>query len=136
MVLFISYIIMMEYKVVVTCAPMAGKTCLINRFVRGVFCGSEEYVPTLEDSYRKVIPIEGENCLLDITDTSGDPVYSTFVESTLRKGDGFLCLFPTDDFDCFELALQFLLKIQLIKKGTNPCIVLVGSKSDRSDRRH
>ena len=124
----------MEYKTVVTGAPMVGKTCLINRFVRGVFCGSE-YVPTLQDSYRKVIAVEQESCLLDITDTSGDPVYSTFAESTIREGDGFLCLFPMDDFDSFELALEFLLQIQLVKKGTSPCVVFVGSKSDRSDRR-
>lgn len=123
----------MEYKIVVTGGPMVGKTCLINRFVRGVYCESE-YVPTLEDSYRKVVTVEQESCLLDITDTSGDPLFSTFTESKIREGDGFLCLFPMDDFDSFEIALDFLLTIKLVKKGTSPCILFVGSKSDMCDR--
>ena len=112
---------------------MAGKTCLINRFVRNAFC--EDYLPTIEDSYRKVLSYEGEDYLLDITDTSGDPLYMSHTESLTRKGDGFLCLFPMDDVDAFQTALQFISKIELIKKDLNPTIMLVGTKCDEEVRR-
>jgi small GTP-binding protein len=35
----------------------------------------EEYDPTIEDSYRKQVVIDGETCLLDILDTAGQEEY-------------------------------------------------------------
>lgn len=40
---------------------------LMNSFV-------DEYDPTIEDSYRKQVVIDGETCLLDILDTAGQEV--------------------------------------------------------------
>ena len=34
----------------------------------------DEYDPTIEDSYRKQVVIDGETCLLDILDTAGQEV--------------------------------------------------------------
>lgn len=84
-------------------------------------------------TYRKVINVEGESCLLDIIDTAGDPLFDTHTESKIREGDGFLCLFPMDqdNLDNFERALEFLLNIKMVKKGTKPCIILVGTKYDK-----
>ena len=36
----------------------------------------DEYDPTIEDSYRKQVVIDGETCLLDILDTAGQEEYS------------------------------------------------------------
>ena len=35
----------------------------------------DEYDPTIEDSYRKQVVIDGETCLLDILDTAGQEEY-------------------------------------------------------------
>lgn len=45
-----------------------------------LFCASllsfvDEYDPTIEDSYRKQVVIDGETCLLDILDTAGQEEY-------------------------------------------------------------
>ena len=47
----------------------AGKSALTVRFIQGNFV--EKYDPTIEDSYRKLVEVDGTACMLDIMDTAG-----------------------------------------------------------------
>lgn len=118
------------YKLILVGASQVGKSSLVNMFVRNVFLNECDYVPTLEDSYRKIVSVEGENCFLDIMDTSGDPALYPVIEDQIRKGDGFLCVFALDDMYSFEQVTHFINKIRLIKE--DPPILLVGNKCDKS----
>ena len=121
----------MEYKLILVGASLVGKSSLVNMFVRNVFLNECDYVPTLEDSYRMIVSVEGENCLLDIVDTSGDPGLYPVVENQVRKGDGFLCVFALDDMYSFEQVVHFINKIRLVKD--DPPILLVGNKCDKNE---
>ncbi len=46
-----------------------GKSALTIQLIQNHFV--DEYDPTIEDSYRKQVVIDGETCLLDILDTAG-----------------------------------------------------------------
>lgn len=46
-----------------------GKSALTVQFVQGIFV--EKYDPTIEDSYRKQVEVEGQQCMLEILDTAG-----------------------------------------------------------------
>ena len=59
-------IIMTEYKLVVVGAGGVGKSALTIQLIQNHFV--DEYDPTIEDSYRKQVVIDGETCLLDILD--------------------------------------------------------------------
>ncbi|KAF9808004.1 hypothetical protein SFRURICE_017176 [Spodoptera frugiperda] len=48
----------------------------------------DEYDPTIEDSYRKQVVIDGETCLLDILDTAGQEKYSAMRDQYMRMGEG------------------------------------------------
>lgn len=50
-----------------------GKSALTIQLIQNHFV--EEYDPTIEDSYRKQVVIDGETCLLDILDTAGQEEY-------------------------------------------------------------
>lgn len=63
---------MREYKLVVLGSGGVGKSTLTVRFVQGVFI--EKYDPTIEDSYRKKVEIDNEQCILEILDTAGTVV--------------------------------------------------------------
>lgn len=39
------------------------------QFVQGIFV--EKYDPTIEDSYRKQVEVDGQQCMLEILDTAG-----------------------------------------------------------------
>ena len=63
---------MTEYKLVVVGAGGVGKSALTIQLIQNHFV--DEYDPTIEDSYRKQVVIDGETCLLDILDTAGQEV--------------------------------------------------------------
>ena len=69
---------MREYKIVVLGSGGVGKSALTVQFVQGIFV--EKYDPTIEDSYRKQVVIDGETCLLDILDTAGQEVNNSSTE--------------------------------------------------------
>ncbi|KAE8623104.1 hypothetical protein XENTR_v10005495 [Xenopus tropicalis] len=60
---------MREYKLVVLGSGGVGKSALTVQFVQGIFV--EKYDPTIEDSYRKQVEVEGQQCMLEILDTAG-----------------------------------------------------------------
>ena len=53
---------------------------------------SKEYFPTIERTYRKVLQMEGEDCLLEIIDSSGDPIFSQVTEYQIRRRDDFVII--------------------------------------------
>ncbi len=57
--------------------------------------------PCLQDSYRKLVVIDGETCLLDILDTAGQEEYSAMRDQYMRTGEGFLCVFAINNLKSF-----------------------------------
>jgi small GTP-binding protein len=53
-----------EYHIVVLGAGGVGKSCLTAQFVQNVWI--ESYDPTIEDSYRKQIEVDGRQCILEM----------------------------------------------------------------------
>jgi len=58
-----------EYKVVVLGGGGVGKSALTVRFVHSLFV--EKYDPTIEDSYRRTINVDGITVSLEVLDTAG-----------------------------------------------------------------
>lgn len=60
---------MKEIKVVIMGGGGVGKSALTVQFVRNVFVST--YDPTIEDTYRKPVIIDGQQYLVEILDTAG-----------------------------------------------------------------
>lgn len=58
-----------EYKVVVLGGGGVGKSALTVRFVHSLFV--EKYDPTIEDSYRRTLNVDGITVALEVLDTAG-----------------------------------------------------------------
>ena len=67
----------------------------------------DEYDPTIEDSYRKQVVIDGETCLLDILDTAGQEDYAVIRDNYIRSGQAFLCVFSVSERSTFEEMEEF-----------------------------
>lgn len=74
---------MREYKIVVLGSGGVGKSALTVQFVQGIFV--EKYDPTIEDSYRKQVEVDGQQCMLEILDTAGT-VIKRFISLAYRLG--------------------------------------------------
>uniref|UniRef100_A0A8C6X4T9 Small monomeric GTPase n=1 Tax=Naja naja TaxID=35670 RepID=A0A8C6X4T9_NAJNA len=113
---------MTEYKLVVVGAGGVGKSALTIQLIQNHFV--DEYDPTIEDSYRKQVVIDGETCLLDILDTAGQEEYRVFVYIHHYR----VLLLPS--FLSF-----FSLQEQIKRKGFEDVpMVLVGNKCDLPSR--
>ncbi|RXN11421.1 hypothetical protein ROHU_010653 [Labeo rohita] len=100
---------MTEYKLVVVGAGGVGKSALTIQLIQNHFV--DEYDPTIEDSYRKQVVIDGETCLLDILDTAGQEEYSAMRDQYMRTGEGFLCVFAINNTKSFEDIHQYSFRI-------------------------
>lgn len=123
---------MTEYKLVVVGAGGVGKSALTIQLIQNHFV--EEYDPTIEDSYRKQVVIDGETCLLDILDTAGQEEYSAMRDQYMRTGEGFLCVFAVNNSKSFEDINQYREQIKRVKDADEVPMVLVGNKVDLPSR--
>ena len=124
---------MSEYKIVVFGAGAVGKSALTIQFVQGQFI--TDYDPTIEDSYKRPLNVEGENCQLDITDTAGQDDFAAMRTSYMRQGKGFILVYAIDDRASFEEIEVFHRELIRTKSTTSVPCVICGNKCDLEDRR-
>jgi len=95
----------------------------------------EDYDPTIEDLYRKMCVIEGEETLVDVLDTAGQEEFSAMREHYMLDGEGFLFVYSITDRGSFDLIRTYHQQILRVKDTDSVPIILVGNKSDlESDR--
>lgn len=123
---------MTEYKLVVVGAGGVGKSALTIQLIQNQFV--DEYDPTIEDSYRKQVVIDGETCLLDILDTAGQEEYSAMRDQYMRTGEGFLLVFAVNNAKSFEDIAMYREQIRRVKDSDYVPMVLVGNKCDLPQR--
>ena len=76
----------------------------------------DEYDPTIEDSYKKQVVIDGETCMLDIIDTGGqDDEYITLEDQYMKTGEGFLIVFAVNNVRSFEQCAAYREQIKRAK---------------------
>ncbi|KAK1897946.1 Ras-related protein Rap-1b [Dissostichus eleginoides] len=115
---------MREYKLVVL---GSGGTV---QFVQGIFV--EKYDPTIEDSYRKQVEVDGQQCMLEILDTAGTEQFTAMRDLYMKNGQGFALVYSITAQSTFN-DLQDLREQILRVKDTEdrPGQVETGSGGDR-----
>eukprot|EP01121_Diplochlamys_sp_Union-15-3_P011617 TRINITY_DN3383_c0_g2_i1.p1 TRINITY_DN3383_c0_g2~~TRINITY_DN3383_c0_g2_i1.p1 ORF type:complete len:210 (-),score=40.57 TRINITY_DN3383_c0_g2_i1:26-616(-) len=121
------------YKLVLVGVGGVGKSCLTIQYISNKFV--DDYDPTLEDSYRKQVHIDAEECILDIFDTAGQEDFSAVRDQYMRTGDGFLCVYSITLQSSFDEAQNLHEHILRVKDLDGVPFVLIGNKCDlESDR--
>ena len=105
-----------------------GKSCLTAQFVQGVWI--ERYDPTIEDSYRKQIDVDGRQVILEILDTAGTEQFTAMRELYMKSGQGFLLVFSITSRSSLHELSELREQLVNLKDDPNVPIVLVGNKSD------
>jgi len=103
------------------------------QFVQGVFV--ERYDPTIEDSYRKNIDVDGRHVVLEIMDTAGTEQFTAMRDMYMRLGQGFLLVFSITSASSLRELIELRDQIVRTKGDPNFPMVLVGNKSDLEEDR-
>lgn len=82
---------MRHFNVVVLGAGGVGKSALTVRFVQDVFV--ENYDPTIEEAYRRILDIDGVKTSLEVLDTAGAEQFTALKELYIKSGQGFVLVF-------------------------------------------
>ncbi|KAA8909773.1 P-loop containing nucleoside triphosphate hydrolase protein [Sphaerosporella brunnea] len=128
-----------EYNIVVLGAGGVGKSCLTAQFVQNVWI--ESYDPTIEDSYRKVVDVDGKSCILEILDTAGTEQFKIYLKTgkyclpyrlilEALLINGFLLVYSITSLTSFQELTPIRDAILRIKEVDDVPLVIVGNKSD------
>lgn len=127
---------MKEYKIVIMGGGGVGKSALTVQFVHDMFV--ERYDPTIEDSYRKIITVDGNKVTVEILDTAGTEQFVALHSLYVKSGDGFLLVFALNTLDSMhelEALHESIVRIKEAEGYTDKIpIVLCGNKCDLEDR--
>jgi len=121
------------YKLVVLGAGGVGKSALTIRMVTDNFL--ENYDPTIEDTYRKQIMVDGEPALLDILDTAGQEEFECMRDQWITDGDGFALVYSIVSRPSLEQVKSLYENILRIKEDEAFLVVLCGNKCDLTNLR-
>ena len=124
------------YKLVILGSGAVGKSAITVQLVSGHFV--QIYDPTIEDSYRTTISVDGEMISLDILDTAGQEEYSALRDQYMRSGDGYVIVYSITSTSSFLEASLFREQLYRVldKELTETIpIVLCGNKCDLETER-
>ncbi|KAJ8269306.1 hypothetical protein COCON_G00119130 [Conger conger] len=124
---------MREYKLVVLGSGGVGKSALTVQFVQGIFV--EKYDPTIEDSYRKQVEVDGQQCMLEILDTAGTEQFTAMRDLYMKNGQGFALVYSITAQSTFNDLQDLREQILRVKDTDDVPMILVGNKCDLDEER-
>ncbi|KAI9354407.1 ras-like protein 3 [Pilaira anomala] len=120
--------ILREYKIVMVGEGGVGKSAMTIQYIKSQF--TDEYDPTVEDSYKKQCVVDGECALLDILDTAGQEEYSAMREQYMRNGEGFILVYSITSMQSFDEVRKLYDQIARVKDFDSFPVILIGNKCD------
>merc|ERR1719210_2909349 len=124
---------MKDYKIVVLGSGGVGKSALTVQFVQNIFV--EKYDPTIEDSYRKQVEVDGTQCMLEILDTAGTEQFTAMRDLYMKNGQGFVLVYSITSQSTFNDLTDLREQILRVKDREDVPMCLVGNKCDLEDER-
>ncbi|EDO01385.1 hypothetical protein SS1G_03860 [Sclerotinia sclerotiorum 1980 UF-70] len=103
---------------------MSSKQMVLYKLV---VLGDGGYDPTIEDSYRKQVAIDGQSCMLEVLDTAGQEEYTALRDQWIRDGEGFVLVYSISSRSSFTRIQRFHNQIQRVKESSSSSPVYPGS---------
>ena len=116
-----------DYRVAVIGLSGVGKSSFVIQYLTHSF-PTEPLDPTVEETYRKVETIDGESCLMNILDSSGQEEYASMRCSFMRCSQGFLCVYDVTSRHSLEELETFIQQFLLISRQERYPMVVVQQK--------
>ncbi|KAH8205632.1 hypothetical protein TruAng_000126 [Truncatella angustata] len=118
---------------------LLGSKADVLTFVTAQFVHNEwieSYDPTIEDSYRTQVSVDGRQVVLEILDTAGTEQFVAMRDLYMKTGQGFLLVFSIASASSLAELQGLRDEIIRIKDDENVPIVICGNKADLEDQRN
>ncbi|XP_012874222.1 PREDICTED: GTPase RhebL1 [Dipodomys ordii] len=120
-------------KVLVLGYNAVGKTSLVHQFVNGEFL--EDYDPTVENTYSKIVTVGKDEFHLHLVDTAGQDEYSILPYSFIIGVHGYVLVYSITSLHSFQVIESLYQKLYEGYGKIQLPVVLVGNKLDLSTDR-
>mmetsp|Transcript_93573 Transcript_93573/g.185651 ORF Transcript_93573/g.185651 Transcript_93573/m.185651 type:complete len:214 (-) Transcript_93573:83-724(-) len=122
-----------KYKLVFLGEQAVGKTSVITRFMYDTF--DNNYQATIGiDFLSKTMYLEDRTVRLQLWDTAGQERFRSLIPSYIRDSSGAIVVYDITDRRSFLNTAKWIEDVRN-ERGSDVVIVLVGNKTDISDRR-
>lgn len=122
-----------KYKLVFLGEQAVGKTSVITRFMYDTF--DNNYQATIGiDFLSKTMYLEDRTVRLQLWDTAGQERFRSLIPSYIRDSSGAIVVYDITNRASFLNTSKWIEDVRS-ERGTDVVIVLVGNKTDLSDRR-
>ena len=122
-----------EIKLVVMGSGGVGKSAITVQFIQGIFI--KKYDPTIEESYRKTVDVDGKQFMLEILDTAGTEQFTAMRDLYMKNGQGFALVYSLISESTFQDLKLIRNQIVKVKDTEDIPMVLVGNKCDLEEKR-
>eukprot|EP00128_Syssomonas_multiformis_P006675 Colp12_sorted_trinity150504_noHs@16095 len=123
----------LQHKLAVLGSGAVGKSSITLQYLTHRY--TEDYDPTIEDSYTKQTHIDRTPVMLHILDTAGQEELTVMREQYMREGHGFLLVFSITDLRSFEEVQKIYTDMVRVLGREDVPLVLVGNKCDLAANR-
>lgn len=89
----------------------------------------------IEDSYRKQVEVDGQQCMLEILDTAGTEQFTAMRDLYMKNGQGFVLVYSITAQSTFNDLVDLRDQILRVKDTDDVPMILVGNKCDLEDER-
>ncbi|CBY19305.1 unnamed protein product [Oikopleura dioica] len=122
-----------KYKVVFLGKQSVGKTSLITRFMYDSF--DNTYQATIGiDFLSKTMYLEDRTVRLQLWDTAGHERFRSLIPSYIRDSTVAVVVYDVANVNSFQQTSKWIDDVRA-ERGTDVIIMLVGNKTDLSDKR-
>lgn len=118
----------MNQSVVMLGGGGVGKSSLTLRLITNNF--TDDYDATIEDSYRKVLEVDGKVANLEILDTAGQEEFWSLVDSWVRTAEGVILVYDVSSRQTFEDMCRLYERVVMCKDTKQVPMVVVANKCD------
>ncbi|KAJ8307558.1 hypothetical protein KUTeg_015642, partial [Tegillarca granosa] len=122
-----------ERKIALMGFRSVGKSSVTIQFVEQQFVDS--YDPTIENTFKKTIKVNGQEYKLEVVDTAGQDEYSILPQSYYLNIDGYVLVYSVISRKSFEVIKIVYEKLLDMKGNIKVPVVLVGNKNDLETER-
>jgi len=117
-----------KHKIVMLGDGGVGKSCLSIQFIHNYF--TNDYDPTIENSYRKTVTVDEIPCLLEILDTAGQEDFIAMRDQHIRYGEVFALVFSITNRASFDGLKEHYDTIVRVKERDDVPLVVMANKCD------